>query len=178
MFEQHHFDRLLTEIEVLRHDVHHLRHIIMASITDLNTNLATLGTQISALAARIPSVTGTPFTITDNITGGGSAQTVTVSDSTGIIVGSIVTVDTGSAQEGVTVTAVPDSTHITGVFVDNHTAPVTAFSASSTPGTGAQLVTQVQLDAANQNVLNAISAVEAIGATPGLPTAPITAPTT
>lgn len=161
---EHFAHQVLTVLQAIHHDIHHLRSIIMSTFTDLSNNLATLQTAISALAARIPSVTGNPFTITDNITGGGSAQTVTVSDSTGIVVGSIVTVDSGASQEGVTVTAVPDSTHITGVFVDNHTAPVQAFAPGLPTGTGPQLVTQAQLDQANQTVLDATKAVAAIAA--------------
>lgn len=70
-----------------------------------------------------------PQTIPSAITGNTTAQTVTLSSAANIYVGETLTVDTGSNQEFVTVTAVNDaSNQVTGVFNNSHAAatPVTA----------------------------------------------------
>lgn len=62
-----------------------------------------------------------PQTLSANVTGSGSAQTVTLSSATNIFVGEQLTVDTGSFQELVQVTAIPASNQITGIFHQSHT---------------------------------------------------------
>ena len=69
MFESHHFERLLEEFQVLRHDLHHLRTLYMSSIADLTTLIGTLQADIAKLPALISATTGTgtgaqTFTIT------------------------------------------------------------------------------------------------------------------
>jgi prepilin-type N-terminal cleavage/methylation domain-containing protein len=71
----------------------------------------------------------TPQTISSGVTGGSTAQTVTLSSAANIFVGELLTVDTGSSQEVVQVTALPGTNQVTGVFLQNHSsgAPVLAF---------------------------------------------------
>ena len=69
----------------------------------------------------------TPQTLTLSVTANGSAQSVTLSSAANIFVGEQLTIDTGSPQETVQVTAI-STNHITGVFTKNHNggAPVVA----------------------------------------------------
>ena len=57
-----------------------------------------------------------PQTITAAVTGSTSAQTISVSSTNGAYVGMLLTVGTGSTQEVVTITAVPSSNTISGIF--------------------------------------------------------------
>ena len=75
------------------------------------------------------SLNFTPQTIPSAVTGNATAQNVTLSSAANIYVGEILTVDTGSNQEFVTVTAVNNaSNQVTGIFKNSHIAatPVTA----------------------------------------------------
>jgi prepilin-type N-terminal cleavage/methylation domain-containing protein len=69
----------------------------------------------------------TPQTLTPTITGGASAQNIPISSTANIFVGEKLTVDTGSSQEVVTVTAI-GSNQITAIFTLSHSAgtPVAA----------------------------------------------------
>lgn len=70
-----------------------------------------------------------PQTIPSAVTGSTTAQAVTLSSAANIYVGEVLTVDTGSNQEFVTVTAVNDaSNQVTGIFKNSHVAatPVVA----------------------------------------------------
>src|SRR6266550_3925681 len=62
------------------------------------------------------------------VTGSTTAQNVTLSSTANIFVGEALTVDTGSSQEIVRVTAIPSSTQVTGIFKNSHSngGPVVA----------------------------------------------------
>ncbi len=70
----------------------------------------------------------TPQTLSAAVTGSSSAQTVTLSSAANIFVGERLTVDTGSTQEIVQVTAIPASNQVTGIFKLSHSngVPVAA----------------------------------------------------
>jgi prepilin-type N-terminal cleavage/methylation domain-containing protein len=86
--------------------------------------LLTLGPNCSSTV-----VTGCP-TLTANVTGSTTAQTVAVSSTAGMFlaqtgspqVGEWLRIDTGAVQETVTVTAIPSSTTFTAVFANNHSS--------------------------------------------------------
>ena len=63
-------------------------------------------------------------TLTPAVTSSGSAQAVVISSTANIFVGEKLTVDTGSSQETVTVTAI-GSNSITGIFTQSHAAGAT-----------------------------------------------------
>jgi len=62
----------------------------------------------------------TPQTLGAAVTGGASGQTVTLSSTANIFIGEQLTIDTGSAQEIVAVTAIPSSYQVTGIFKQSH----------------------------------------------------------
>ncbi len=65
----------------------------------------------------------TPQTLILSVTGSSSAQSATLSSTANIFVGEQLTIDTGSSQETVQVTAI-SSNHITGIFTQNHNGGV------------------------------------------------------
>lgn len=95
-----------------------------------------------------------PQTLTANVTGSNSAQTVTVSSVANVFVGEELTIDTGPSQEIVQVTAIPATSQVTGVFHQNHTSggPVFALGVfpqgvlSTSTGTSLQLLGDVNAD--------------------------------
>jgi len=62
------------------------------------------------------------FTITPAVTANAIAQTVTVTNTTNVVVGSVVLVDSATAPETIVVSAVPSSTSITAIFQKSHLA--------------------------------------------------------
>lgn len=70
----------------------------------------------------------TPQTLTAAVTGSSTAQTVAISSSANIFVGERLSVDTGSAQELVQVTAIPSGTQISGIFRNSHTSGAAIFA--------------------------------------------------
>lgn len=78
-----------------------------------------------ALAGNNPTAALSGLTVTPAITAA-SRQTVAVSSSTGIVTGSVLTINKGLPdQEVVIVEAVPDGTHVTAVFKTAHGAGAT-----------------------------------------------------
>lgn len=71
---------------------------------------------------RMPDIKGkTLTTLTAPVVGSGIAQTVAVADSSVVIPGEIATVSVNLVDtEAVVITAVPDGTHITGIFTKSH----------------------------------------------------------
>src|SRR5438876_5271357 len=69
------------------------------------------------------ALTFTPKTLGAAVTANAAAQSVALSATTGIFVGEILVIDTGSTQERVSVTAV-NSTTVTGIFTQNHATGV------------------------------------------------------
>ncbi|MBC5805642.1 MAG: hypothetical protein ACR2KS_10220 [Candidatus Eremiobacter antarcticus] len=63
---------------------------------------------------------GTTTLITQTVTGSGSAQSVSVTSSAGAVVGQTMAV-TATNPENVVITAVVDGTHVSGIFLNNHT---------------------------------------------------------
>jgi hypothetical protein len=88
--------------------------------------------------------------ITGNITGGQSQQTVPYSNVSGVIPyqGMVITIGAGSSQEYVTLLPGTNSSHIVGIFAENHTsgAAFTDIAQMGQPGTtaAAQVVNQVR----------------------------------
>lgn len=74
------------------------------------------------------SIGSSAKTLNAAVTGSATAQTVTLNSVANVFVGEKITVDTGSAQELVQVTALPGSNQVTGIFKKNHAsgAPVIA----------------------------------------------------
>ncbi|MFN2406671.1 MAG: type II secretion system protein J [Pyrinomonadaceae bacterium] len=74
------------------------------------------------------SLGSTAKTLNAAVTGSATAQTVNLNSIANIFVGQKLTVDTGSAQELVQVTALPGLNQVTGIFKQNHAsgAPVVA----------------------------------------------------
>jgi prepilin-type N-terminal cleavage/methylation domain-containing protein len=97
-----------------------------------------------------------PQTLTPTINPSPSAQNVPISSSANIFVGEQLTVDTGSAQEIVQVTAVPDATHMSAVFSQHHSngSPVAALGVfpqgilSGSTATSLKLLGDVNADGA------------------------------
>ncbi len=95
-------------------------------------------------------------TLTPTINASSSVQNVPISSSANMFVGEQLTVDTGSAQEIVQLTAIPDSTHINAIFNQHHSAGAPAFAQgvfpqgvlSSSTATSLQLVGDVNADGA------------------------------
>jgi len=95
-------------------------------------------------------------TLTPAINASSSVQNVPISSSANMFVGEQLTVDTGSAQEIVQLTAIPDSTHINAIFNQHHSAGAPAFAQgvfpqgvlSSSTATSLQLVGDVNADGA------------------------------
>lgn len=60
-------------------------------------------------------------TVATAVTGSGVAQSIAVSSSSGLAVGNVITIGAGTANvETVTLTAIADGTHISGIFTKNH----------------------------------------------------------
>lgn len=109
--------------------------------------------------ATVSSVTrsscNTTITQVASVIGASSPQTIQVGSSTGCLVNDWIVADQqvqsgNDNKEAVQITAVPDSTHITGIFRNNHLTsapitPATVFGLSITSGIPGQLRTMVNL---------------------------------
>lgn len=78
-----------------------------------------------------PGIKGkTITTFTAPVTGSGSPQSVAVADSSVFVIGEVANVDLnqgGTKSENVTITAIGDSTHVTGVFTKSHSSGTRLF---------------------------------------------------
>ncbi|HEV8228579.1 MAG TPA: hypothetical protein VGQ86_01370, partial [Candidatus Limnocylindria bacterium] len=82
------------------------------------------------------------FTITPAVTANAAPQTVTVSNTTNVVVGSRIDVDTAANAESIVVSAVPSATQITAIFQKSHVAATAGSNvAMQFPTDTAQLVT-------------------------------------
>jgi hypothetical protein len=91
---------------------------------DLIDQSGTVTGSRAGLLVYMPSVLAKEVTtITQSVTGSGVSQSISVADSSVFSINDVATVDLNKGNtvtEQVTLTAIPDSTHVTGIFTKNH----------------------------------------------------------
>jgi hypothetical protein len=94
------------------------------------SGLASKWKQVLSLGGGYAFATQTNGAITLNV----AAQSVAVVSSAGFSVGDVFIIDSGANAEAVTITAIADGTHVTGIFSINHASPVAIVKVNVQPG--------------------------------------------
>jgi hypothetical protein len=91
---------------------------------DLNSTSGGVTGSSGILAVTNQFLSGKSYTVTTGaITSSGSPQSVAVTDSSMFVLNDVATIDDNTTSvESFTVTAVPDGTHVSGIFANNHSS--------------------------------------------------------